>query len=101
MDPALQRRLVLDQVQAEAGELTLLADARIGQPDRRQQLAVTEHRKNLESILSVLQASGASPLTFWASAIWTSQPCCLRVSWTILAPVIDSITAQTGSQWTP
>jgi hypothetical protein len=29
-----------------------------------------------ESILSVLQASGASPLTFWASAISTDQPSC-------------------------
>ena len=38
---------MLDQVQAEAGELTLLADARIGQPDRRHQVAVAEHRKNL------------------------------------------------------
>src|SRR6516164_5144644 len=47
MDPALQRGLVLDQVQAEAGELTLLADARVGQPDRRHQVAVTEHRKDL------------------------------------------------------
>ena len=47
MDPALQRGLVLDQVQPEAGELTLLADARIGQPDRRHQVAVGEHRKNL------------------------------------------------------
>ena len=53
-----------------------------------------------ESILSVLHASGARPLTFCASAISTDQPCCSRVSWTILAPVIDSITAHTGSQWT-
>src|SRR2546421_5030546 len=47
MDPALQRRLVLDEVQPEAGELTLLADARIGQPDRRHQVAVGEHRQKL------------------------------------------------------
>jgi len=47
MDPALQGGLVLDQVQPEAGELTLLADARIRQPDRRHQVAVTEHRKDL------------------------------------------------------
>ena len=31
-----------------------------------------------ESILSVLQASGARPLTFWASAISTDQPCLLE-----------------------
>ena len=53
-----------------------------------------------ESILSVLQASGARPLTFWASAISTVQPSCSSVSWTKRAPVIDSITAQTGSAWT-
>ncbi|MGC1814372.1 MAG: hypothetical protein WA696_09570, partial [Solirubrobacterales bacterium] len=52
-----------------------------------------------ESIWSVLQASGARPFTFWASAISTDQPACSRVSWTILAPVIDSITAQTGWRW--
>jgi hypothetical protein len=56
--------------------------------------------RTLESISSVLQARGASPLTFWASAISTDQPSCSRVSWTILAPVIDSITAKTGSPWT-
>jgi hypothetical protein len=47
------------------------------------------------------QASGcrgrrARPLTFCASAISTSQPCRSSVSWTRRAPVIDSITAQTG-----
>src|ERR1700737_1100381 len=47
MDPALQRGLVLDQVQPEAGELTPLADARVGPPDRGPQVAMTEHRKNL------------------------------------------------------
>jgi hypothetical protein len=52
-----------------------------------------------ESILSVLQANGARPFTFLASAISTSQPSCSSVSWTSLAPVIDSTTAQTGSPW--
>src|SRR5436853_240323 len=42
----LERRLVLHQVQAQAGELTFLADAGIGQPDRRHQVAVAEHREN-------------------------------------------------------
>jgi hypothetical protein len=39
-----------------------------------------------ESVLSVLQAGGANPLTFWASAISTSQPQASSVSWTIRAP---------------
>jgi hypothetical protein len=39
-------------------------------------------------------------MTFWASAISTSQPSCSSVSWTRRAPVIDSITAQTGSRCT-
>ena len=39
-------------------------------------------------------------MTFWASAISTSQPSCSSVSWTSRAPVIDSTTAQTGSAWT-
>jgi hypothetical protein len=50
-----------------------------------------------ESILAVLQASGARPFTYWASAISTAQPACSSVSCTKRAPVIDSITAQTGS----
>src|SRR5215216_3915346 len=53
--------------------------------------------RTIESILSVLQASGARPLTFWASAISTSQPCCSSVSWTRRAPVIDSTTADRKS----
>ena len=47
MDPALQRGLVLDQVQPEAGELTLLADARVGQPDRRHQVAMRKDGEDL------------------------------------------------------
>jgi hypothetical protein len=47
--------------------------------------------------LSVLQASGASPLTFWASAISTSQPSSSSVSCTNRAPFIDSITPRTDS----
>ena len=101
VDAVLQHRAVLDQVQAEAGELALLADrsdpaARSPAPGR----AGESTASTIESIRSVLQASGARPLTFWASAISTDQPCCSSVSWTIRAPVIDSITAQTGSPWT-
>ena len=44
------------------------------------------------SILSVLHASGARPLTLAASAISTSQPSASRRSCTNRAPVIDSIT---------
>src|SRR5215211_6503156 len=47
------------------------------------------------SMRSVLQASGASPLTFCASATRTSQPSSSSVSRTNRAPVIDSITPRT------
>jgi hypothetical protein len=53
------------------------------------------------SILSVLPASGASPLTFCASAISTSQPCSSSVSCTNRAPFIDSITPRTSSACMP
>src|SRR5215207_9759127 len=100
VDPILERRFVLDQVEAKLASsrrvLTLGSGSQIvGTRSRWQSVAKTK-----ESILSVLQASGARPLTFWASAISTDQPARSRVSWTILAPVIDSITAQTGWRWT-
>src|ERR1700682_4570190 len=91
---------MLDEVQPEAGELTLLADARIGQPDRRHQVAVAEHRKNLRVDLVGLACQRRETLDLLRSAISTDQPSCSRVSCTILAPVIDSITAETGWQWT-
>jgi hypothetical protein len=47
------------------------------------------------SILSVLQANGARPLTFCASAINTSQLSSSNVSCTSRAPLMDSITART------
>ena len=40
VDAVLERRLVLDQVEAKASELALLADPRIGKPDRRHQVAL-------------------------------------------------------------
>jgi hypothetical protein len=46
VDTVLEHRLVLDQVQPEAGQLALLADVGIGQPDRRHQVAVREHRQH-------------------------------------------------------
>jgi hypothetical protein len=51
-------------VQPEAGELTLLADARIGQPDRRHRVAVTEHRKNLRVDLVGLACQRRETLDF-------------------------------------
>ncbi len=63
-------------MQTKARQLALLADPRVGS-----QIAGTKSRwlktaSTRESILSVLQAKGARPLTFWASAISTSQPSC-------------------------
>jgi hypothetical protein len=40
VDPVLERRLVLDQVQPEAGELALLSHPRVGKPDRRHQVTL-------------------------------------------------------------
>src|SRR5215218_5482814 len=48
------------------------------------------------SILSVLHANGARPLTLCASATNTSQPRSSSESCTNRAPFIDSITARTG-----
>src|SRR6266542_4130345 len=53
------------------------------------------------SIVSVLQASGAIPRAFAASAILTSQPASSSSSWTKRAPLIDSITASTRSPASP
>jgi hypothetical protein len=66
------------------------------------QLAGTSSRRDSSartqaSIRSVLPASGASPLTFCASAICTSHPSSSSWSWTNRAPFIDSIAAATGS----
>jgi hypothetical protein len=44
-------------------EFALLAHPRVGQPDRRHQVTVRT-ASTFESILSVLQASRASPSTF-------------------------------------
>jgi hypothetical protein len=47
VDAALECRLVLHQVEAKAGELALLSDPGVGEPDRRHQVAVREHRQDL------------------------------------------------------
>jgi hypothetical protein len=51
------------------------------------------------SILSVLHANGANPLTLTASAISTSQPCPSSRSCTNRAPFIDSITPRTAGPY--
>src|SRR6266540_2091126 len=63
-----------------------------GTKSRRASSASTQ-----QSILSVLQASGAIPRALTASAIRTSQPRSSSWSCTKRAPLIDSITASTGS----
>jgi hypothetical protein len=40
VDPVLERRLVLEQVKAKAGQLALFAYPGVGEPDRRHQLAL-------------------------------------------------------------
>ena len=74
VDPVLELRSVLHQVEAKASELALSAHFGSGS-----QIAGTRSRwertaRTRASIRSVFTASGASPLTFWASAISTSQP---------------------------
>jgi len=46
VDPALERRLVLDQVQPEAGQLALLSHPGTGKPDRRHQVALAQRRQD-------------------------------------------------------
>jgi hypothetical protein len=47
VDAVLQRRALTDEVQPEARELALAADARVGQPDRWHQIALRKVRQNL------------------------------------------------------
>ncbi len=56
--------------------LLLLSEARRRQPGRRNQIVKRQlpQPNTRASILSVLHADGARPLTFWASAINNSQP---------------------------
>jgi hypothetical protein len=46
VDTILQRAAVTNQVQAKARQLALAADRRIGQPDRRHQIALREQREH-------------------------------------------------------
>jgi Family of unknown function (DUF5996) len=64
-----------------------------GTKSRRESSASTQ-----ASMRSVLQASGASPFTFCASAISTCQPASSSRSCTNRAPFIDSIAARIGAR---
>src|SRR5487761_1827990 len=69
-----------------------LSNQIVGTRSRRHSSASTH-----ASILSVLQASGARPLTRCASATSTSHPASSSWSWTNRAPFIDSMAARIGS----
>ena len=99
VDAVLQGRAVANEVEPEACPLALRADRRVGQPDRGHEVAAGELGEDPGVDLSVLAARGARPLTFWASAISTSQPASSSLSWTKRAPFIDSMAALTGWPW--
>ena len=61
-------------MKAKAGQLPLLSKPGVGKPDRGSRSRWLSVARTWESILSVLQASGARPFTFWASAISSSSP---------------------------
>jgi len=96
MDTVFQHHPVAHEMEPEAGPLPLGADLRVREPYRRHEIAPGELARTHASILSVLQASGARPFTFCASAISTSHPMSSRLSWTKRAPFIDSMAALTG-----
>ena len=58
MDPVLERRLVLDQMEAKASELAFFPDVRIREPDRRHQVALGERRQDERVDLVGLGAPG-------------------------------------------
>ncbi len=62
VDPVLERRFVLDQVQPEPRQLALLPDSRIGQPDRRHQVAVAKGRQDEGVDLVGLAGQGCQAL---------------------------------------
>ena len=97
VDPVLESRAVLDEMEAEAGPYTISAHGRVGQPDRRHEVAPGELGQHPGVDAIFLQASGASLFTFLASATSSDQPHSSKVSWTNRAPFIDSMTASTSS----
>jgi hypothetical protein len=96
MHPVLERDPVAHQVQPEAGPFPLGPHRWGGQPDLGTKARRDSSASTRASIRSVLQASGASPLTFGASAISTCHPASSSWSCTNRAPFIDSIAARTG-----
>jgi hypothetical protein len=46
VDAVLERRLVLDQMEAKAGQLTFFPDPGVGEPDRRHQVALAQDRQH-------------------------------------------------------
>jgi hypothetical protein len=74
VDTLLESAAVADEMEPETGSLPLGPHRRVGQPDRRHQLATAELGQHPGVDPVVLQASGASPFTFNASAISTCQP---------------------------
>jgi hypothetical protein len=62
VDPALERRLVADQVHAKASELAYLPRLRIRKPDRRHQVALREGREDERVGLVGLAGQGSEPL---------------------------------------
>jgi hypothetical protein len=96
VDAVLQRRAVPDQVQPEARQLALAADARVGQPDLGDQVARRQRGQYARVDLVGLARQRGQALTLVASAISTSQPCSSSRSCTNRAPFIDSITPRTA-----
>jgi hypothetical protein len=88
-------------------KLILPGERRRDALDTRERMGITERDCSPGSTVSVklrssvLHANGASPLTFAASAINTSQPSSSKRSWTNRDPVIDSITPGTATPWRP
>jgi hypothetical protein len=62
VDAVLEHRAVLDQVQPEARLLALGTHARVGQPDRRHQVTVREHRQHTRVDLVGLARQRRQPL---------------------------------------
>jgi hypothetical protein len=62
VDPVLERRLVLDQLEAKTGQLALFPDPGVGQPDRRDQLALAQARQHPRVDLVGLTGQRRQPL---------------------------------------
>jgi hypothetical protein len=62
VDAVLQRRAMPHQMQPEARQLALAPDARVGQPDRRHQIALRQQRKHARVDLVGLAGQRRQPL---------------------------------------